>query len=148
MTLAAQLNPVAWRFVCPRCEAILHVVEGLETSPQPAEPTQAQVGSEAKLGVMRERFKRGESLFHAGDNVRLERRVTARARNATPGVQYNERRRRWQVRLNVPGVEGLTYVGCFADEATACRAAGLARAGKLDEAVALAQGRRLHREAQ
>lgn len=135
-----------WRFVCPFCEAVVYVVhapplqaqpekaEWRELSPPPAEPTGHPAGSEDKLAVMAERWRRGESLFHAQDNPECGAPPPASA-----GVTWDEKRQRWHVRVSVPGV-GRVMVGTFGDEPTARRAAELARAGRLAEAAALAGG--------
>lgn len=131
--LGEKIAPGKWRFICACCGAVVYVVDGAEASPPPASPTDEPAGSPGKIAVMYERFRRGESLFSPRDNREPNKPPGA------PGVVYDDRRGRWQVRVSVPGV-GMVFVGTFDLEATAQRAAELARDGKLREAVNLAGG--------
>lgn len=90
----------------------------------PDTPTDHPPGSPGKLAVLADRAARGEDLFHPDDAegpAPLSRSSRGHAGEATAGLSWDSRRRRWRAQVYLPG-KGRVYCGLHRCRMEALRA--------------------------
>jgi hypothetical protein len=101
-------------WVCPRCHQRREVATGEDAMLSAEDPTDAAPGSAEKMLVFAARFACGEALFHARD-VRAPPATTrpAEASHLPKGVEWEEGRQRFRVRIAHPKTGRMRHVGRF-----------------------------------
>jgi hypothetical protein len=141
----------SWRFTCDACAYSILVHDEPDGGILGCGPTAHPAGSEGKVQVMTARANRRLPLFDPQDNRQVvtpaatgeaggakRRAAGSNASVGERGVNWDEKRSAYRVRVGKKGTR--VHVGLFVELATAQKAAALARAGKVEEARALAGG--------
>ena len=108
-----------WTLRCVQCGWLVRIAEEPDPPIVPASQTCHPPGSEGKMGVMMERFRCGEMLFHprdVRDGVDVPPRddgpTIARAERLPRGVSWDEKRQCYRARVTLPG-RGQVYLGLY-----------------------------------